>query len=152
MLSSVFFMFSGLFNRLIPFIVTRHSFAVKQWSFVDGIQSPATTSAGWTAIGDGCLERPKQCQNGFHSLFVIREWLDGVRWEFRSLCSQSGSVRRSGLSPAFSALSALPLYLSLTLPLCFAANASSSAPLPECLASSQFISTVRSSPMSICPW
>lgn len=42
----MFYMFSGLFNRLIPFIVMWRSFAVKQWSFVDGIKSPATTSAG----------------------------------------------------------------------------------------------------------
>lgn len=84
--------------------------------------------------------------NSFISVFVIRKPLSNVHWEFRNLYSSSGSVA----SPSLPCLISAPLYLSLTLPLCFAAHASSPAPLPECLASSQSISTTRSSPMSIC--
>lgn len=112
------------------------------WSFMHRIQSPATSSDT-----NGWLAGAKQCWNAFISVLVIRKPLSNVHWEFPNPRSQSGSVA----SPSFPGLISSSLYLSLTLPLCFAANASSPTPLPECLASSQSISTARGSPMSIWP-
>lgn len=96
------------------------------WSFMHRIQSLATSSDinGW-------LAGTKQCWNAFISVLVIRKPLSNVHWEFRNPRSQSGSVA----SRSFPCLISSSLYLSLTLLLCFTANASSPTPLPECLAS-----------------